>query len=123
MKKPIKKIIARKSLILVVWVITLVICTQAIAEIDVTANGYDWLKFSKKEKYELINLVYTTLKLDRDKYPVEKGAKMLNGMYLNTAMAATVNDMDITLDTPCLKTMKIGIEHESREFEVGTLEE
>ncbi|NQT23194.1 MAG: hypothetical protein HQ579_07140, partial [Candidatus Omnitrophica bacterium] len=92
------------------------IATFAVAEPSLNATGSDWLKLSAEEKYALMDEIYTTLKLDKNEYPVERGAEVLNGMYLNTVITATVDDMNITLDTPCLKAVRIGLNYSQDEF-------
>ena len=106
----------KRKIILWVTVLLVMMTTTAFAEIDLNANGYDWLNLSIEEKYELIDKIYTILKLDKNKYSIEKSVKTLNGMYLNTMITATVSDMDITLNASCIRAVEIGIDSYADEF-------
>ena len=49
--------------------------------VNPSATGYDWIKYEKSEKIELVKTLYYVLQVDTSKYPAERGVLAIDGLY------------------------------------------
>ena len=76
--------IKRRKALCVIILLSLLLTAPAIAEledIDVNANGYNWIGMSTSEKALLITLFYRKFGTDEKQYPLKDVIKKVNGYY------------------------------------------
>ncbi|MFH1790754.1 MAG: hypothetical protein ABH885_02080 [Candidatus Omnitrophota bacterium] len=60
---------------------TLIYAHTASAEVDLEANGFDWLNYSLNQKGEFVNAVFDINGIDKTKYSVKNGVEALDKFY------------------------------------------
>jgi len=89
------------------------------AEVNLEANGHDWLGYSTLEKSALLALIYRHLELDEEKYKVEKGVEAIDRLYnlMKDGEVGEDTDVSAVLEAPCIAMVINMIELENEELD------